>query len=109
MKITIDDFNKVEIRAGRIIDVQDFFEARKPLYKLTIDFGKFGIKQSGAGLRESYKKEELLDRQVVAVVNFPPRQIKNFMSECLVLGLQKGKRIVLLKPDEDVELGEKVF
>ncbi len=108
-KITIQDFEKVEIRAGKIIDVQEFPEAKKPLYKLTIDFGKFGIKKSGAGLRESYEKEELLGRQVVAVVNFPPRQISNFMSECLVLGLRKGNKIMLLVPDEEVELGERVF
>lgn len=107
--ITIDDFNKVEIRAGRIIAVEDFPKANKPLYKLTIDFGAFGIKQSGAGLRDSYSKEELLDRQVVAVINFPPRNIAGFMSECLVLGLRKGNKIMLLVPDKEVELGERVF
>jgi len=107
--IGFEDFLKVDMRIGRIIKVDDFPEARKPAYKLTIDFGKLGVKKSSAQITKRYTKEQLLGRQVVAVVNFPPKQIGNFVSEVLVLGaVTKNNEVVLLKPDEDVELGDRI-
>ncbi len=105
--ITWDDFARVSMRVGRIIRVEDFPEARKPAYKLWIDFGPYGIKKSSAQLPRWYpKKEVLVGRLVVAVTNFPPKQIGPFMSEVLVLGaIQADGRIVLLEPDSDSELG----
>lgn len=106
----IDDFKKLDIRAGKIIEVEDFPEARKPVYKLTINFGpKIGIKRSAAGVTH-YPKEELLGRLVLGVVNFPPRQIGPFTSEVLTLGVsdEEGK-CVLIKPDKEAPLGSKLF
>lgn len=98
--ITWDDFEKIEMRTGTIIDVQDFPEARNPSYKLTIDFGERGIKKSAAQLTVLYSKEALLNRQVVAVMNFPVKQIANFFSECLVLGaIGENKAVTLLQPE----------
>ena len=106
---TIDDFLKLEIRVGRIISVKDFPEARKPSYKLRIDFGKYGMKRSSAQLTKLYSKEDLLNKQVVAVTNFPPKQIADFKSEVLVLGviLEDGK-VALLQPDRETPLGYKI-
>jgi len=107
--ITFEDFLKVEMRVGRIVKVEDFPEAQKPAYKLTIDFGKLGIKKSSAQVTQRYMKDQLLGRQVVAVVNFPPKQIANFVSEVLVLGaVTSNNDVILLKPDEDVELGDRI-
>jgi tRNA-binding protein len=107
--ITFEDFLRVEMRVGKIIKVEDFPEAQKPAYKLTIDLGKLGIKKSSAQITRRYTKEQLLGRQVVAVVNFPPKQIANFVSEVLVLGAVTGDNdVILLKPDEDVELGDRI-
>jgi len=107
--ISFEDFLKVDMRVGRVTKIEDFPEAQKPAYKLTIDFGKLGIKKSSAQITKRYRKEHLLGRQVVAVVNFPPRQIANFVSEVLVLGaVTKNNDVILLKPDEDVELGDKI-
>jgi len=107
--ISFEDFLKVDMRVGKIIKVEDFPEAQKPAYKLTIDFGELGSKKSSAQITKRYTKEQLLDRQVVAVVNFPPKQIANFVSEVLVLGaVTRNNEVVLLKPDEDVELGDKI-
>ena len=104
-----EDFEKLEIRVGRIIDVKDFPEAKKPSYKLKIDFGKFGIKRSSAQLTALYSKEELLGKQIVAVTNFPQKQIVDFRSEVLVLGIvTKDKKVVLLKPEREVDIGEKI-
>ena len=109
--ITYDDFTKVDIRVGRIISAEDFPQARKPAYKLTIDFGaEIGIKKSSAQITKHYTKEELVGRQVIAVVNFPPRQIGPFMSEVLTLGLPDAEgNVVLLTPTKEVPLGGNMF
>ncbi|MBS1744263.1 MAG: tRNA-binding protein [Bacteroidetes bacterium] len=107
--ISWDDFEKIDIRAGTIIAVKDFEKAKKPAYQLTIDFGKEGIKQSSAQITAHYAKEALLGKQVIAVINFPPKQIANFFSECLVLGVYDANReVVLLEPTMKVENGDKV-
>src|SRR5688500_3832080 len=107
--ITWADFEKVDIRVGTIINVQDFPQARNPAYKLTIDFGNLGIKRSSAQITKLYTNDVLLDKQVIAVVNFPPKQIANFFSECLVLGvLGNNKEIILLHPEQAVENGSKI-
>ena len=87
--ITFEDFTKVDLRIGTIVEVNDFPNARKPAYQLTIDFGDLGIKKSSAQITTQYKKEDLVNRQIIAVVNFPKKQIANFMSECLVMGAVK--------------------
>lgn len=106
--ITFDDFSKLDIRAGTIISVEDFPEAKKPAYKITIDFGEFGTKRSSAQITNLYSKEDLMNKQIVAVVNFPPKQIGPFVSECLVLGVYNKDGVVLLKPDKAVSNGEQV-
>jgi len=107
--IDFDDFMKVEMRVGRVIAVDEFPEARKPAWKLTIDFGaEIGVKRSSAQIA-NYAREELEDRLVVAVVNFPPRQIGPFMSEVLCLGASDEQgRIILLAPDTPVPLGARI-
>lgn len=107
--ITWNDFEKIEMRAGTIIGVQDFPEARNPAYKLSIDFGPEGVKRSSAQVTKLYSKEDLLNKQVIAVVNFPPRQVANFMSECLVLGVVgNDKEVVLLQPERAVTNGLRI-
>lgn len=106
--INFEDFTKVDLRVGTIIEVNDFREARNPSYKLKIDFGELGIKQSSAQITTLYKKEELLNRQIVAVVNFPKKQIANFFSECLVLGALKDRDVILLNPEDKVMNGSVV-
>ena len=110
-EISYDDFAKVDIRVGRIIDVQPFPEARKPAYKLWVDYGpEVGVKKSSAQVTVHYTPEELLGRQVLGVVNFPPRQIGPFRSEALVLGLPDADgAVVLIGPGQDVPLGGKMF
>lgn len=110
MQITWDDFEKIDIRVGTIIQADDFPKAKKPAYRLTIDFGaETGIKKSSAQITAHYKKEDLLNRQVVAVVNFPPKQIADFISECLVLGIYDGnKDVILLQPERSVMNGHKI-
>tara|TARA_R110000787_G_scaffold60220_5_gene136545 strand:+ start:9712 stop:10047 length:336 start_codon:yes stop_codon:yes gene_type:complete len=104
------DFEKVEMRVGTVIDIVDFPEARNPSYKLTIDFGEeIGIRKSSAQVTELYKKEDLLNKQVVAVVNFPKKQIANFMSECLVLGAVNGKEVNLLQPSFKTKNGLRIL
>ncbi len=109
--ISYDDFTRVDIRVGKIIQVEDFPQARKPAYKLRIDFGpELGIKRSSAQITSHYSKEELLGKQVIAVVNFPPKQIGPFLSEVLTLGVPDDKgQVVLLSPTQDVPLGGKMF
>lgn len=107
--ISWDDFEKVEIRSGTILEVTDFPKAKKPAYQLKIDFGALGIKQSSAQITQHYNKEALLGQQVVAVVNFPPKQIANFFSECLVLGVyDTDGHVILLQPEREVENGQRV-
>jgi len=106
--ITFEDFSKVDLRVGTIIEVNDFPEAKKPAYKLTIDFGPLGIRKSSAQITTLYKKDELLNKQIVAVVNFPKKQIAQFMSECLVLGAVNGKDVILLNPENKVANGSMV-
>ncbi len=106
-EITYDDFAKVDIRVGRIVQVDDFPQARKPAWKLRIDFGPLGVKSSSAQLTQRYGKDDLMGMQVLAVVNFPPRQIANFFSEVLTLGIAVAEGdIVLVRPDRDVPLGK---
>lgn len=108
--LTWTEFEKVEMRVGTIVEVNDFPEARKPAYQLTIDFGTdIGILKSSAQITKRYQKKDLLNRQIIAVVNFPKKQIGKFMSECLVLGsVGKENDIVLLQPDFKVENGLRI-
>jgi len=106
--ITFEDFTKIDLRIGTIIEVNDFPEARHPAYQLTIDFGDLGIKKSSAQITTLYSKEDLLNRQIVAVVNFPKKQIATFMSECLVLGAVDDKDVILLNPEHKVKNGSTV-
>ena len=109
-EITWAEFEKVELRVGTIIDVQDFPEARKPAYKLQIDFGEFGVMKSSAQITKHYTKEELLGKQVVCVVNFPVKQIGPFISECLTTGFaDENGDIVLTEPERKVPNGSKIF
>jgi len=106
--ITFEDFTKVDLRVGTILEVNDFPEAHNPAYQLTIDFGDLGIKKSSAQITTLYKKEDLLDRQIVAVINFPEKQIGKFMSDCLVLGAVNSKDVILLHPEDKVKNGSVV-
>ncbi|PYP01472.1 MAG: tRNA-binding protein [Gemmatimonadetes bacterium] len=107
--ITYDDFAKVDIRVGRIVQVDDFPKAKKPAYQLRIDFGVLGIKTSSAQITKYYDKADLEGKLVLAVVNFPPRQIATFFSEVLTLGVVLGDGdIVLVHPDRDVPLGTRI-
>ncbi|WKB34717.1 tRNA-binding protein [Terrilactibacillus sp. S3-3] len=105
--ITIDQFMDVDIRVGRVIRAEEFPRARKPAYKLWIDFGEFGVKKSSAQITDIYNLDELKDRLVMAVVNLPPRQVADFMSEVLVLGipLEDGRDVVLVGPEREVRPG----
>lgn len=107
--INWDDFEKIDIRLGTILEARPFPNARKPSFQLTIDFGDQGIKKSSAQITFHYKPEELAGQQVIAVVNFPPKQIANFFSECLVLGIyDENGEVVLLKPAHPVKNGSKI-
>ena len=107
--ISWHDFEKIDIRCGTVIDVSDFPNARKPSYQLTIDFGEIGIKKSSAQITVHYSKENILNKQVIAVVNFPVKQIANFFSECLVLGVyDENKDVILLQPGKPVANGLKI-
>ena len=109
--VNIEDFNKIEVRVGRITDVEEFPEAKKPTYKLKIDFGNaIGIKKSCAQLVKNYSKEDLKGKLVLGVVNFPPRQIGLAISEVLTLGVpDSNSNCVLIQPERDVKLGVKLY
>ena len=106
---TFEDFLKLDIRVGTVLEAEVFEKAKKPAYKLKIDFGKeTGIKKSSAQITERYSTDELVGKQVLAVVNFPPRQIADFMSEVLVLGTYSDGGVVLITPDKPVDNGDKL-
>ncbi|PHJ66044.1 molecular chaperone [Nostoc linckia z18] len=109
-QINFEDFEKIEIHVGKIIKVEEFPQAKKPAYKLWIDFGDLGMKKSSAQITKLYKASELIDKLILAITNFPPRQIANFISEVLVLGvvLDDGE-VVLIQPDRDVTLGKRIL
>lgn len=109
--ITYDEFTKIDVRVGRITEVLDFPEARKPAYKLTIDFGpKIGTKKSSVQIVANYKKEDLLGTQVISVVNFPPKQIGPFISEVLTLGVEdEAGNVVLFRPTKEAKIGSRMF
>jgi len=107
-EITFDDFLRVDMRVGRVVEVEEFPEARKPAWKLRVDFGpEIGVRRSSAQIT-NYAREELVDRLVVAVVNFPPRQIGPVRSEVLVLGAMRGDVVRLLTPEPDAQLGDRI-
>ncbi|OGD84617.1 hypothetical protein A2165_02230 [Candidatus Curtissbacteria bacterium RBG_13_40_7] len=109
--ISYEDFEKVDIRVGKIIKIEDFPQAHRPSYKLQIDFGpEIGIKKSSAGIADLYKKEKLEGTLVLAVVNFPPKQIGPFISEVLTLGVpHKDGKVILVRPDKNSPLGSRLF
>jgi len=110
-QISYDDFDKVEIRVGRVVQVEEFSKARKPSYKIWADFGEMGIKKSSAQLTKLYKPDELVGKLVLAVLNFAPRQVADFMSEVLILGVtsEDESEVVLVRPDREVPLGRRLF
>tara|TARA_Y100001968_G_C18805772_1_gene457761 strand:- start:21 stop:359 length:339 start_codon:yes stop_codon:yes gene_type:complete len=108
-EITWQDFAKIDMRVGTIIEVNDFPEARKPAYQLRIDFGKeIGIRKTSAQITKRYTKEDLLGKQTIAVVNFPKKQIANFMGECLLMGAVDGDEVTIIQPEASIENGLKV-
>jgi tRNA-binding protein len=108
-QIEWSDFEKIDIRVGTILEVNAFPKAKRPAWQLTVDFGELGIKKSSAQITDLYEQQELIGRQVLAVVNFPPKQVANFFSECLVLGVYTDKKeVVLVSPDRRVENGWKL-
>ncbi len=106
---TIDDFNALDIRVGEIKEVEFFDKAKKPAYKLLVDFGTdIGLKKSSAQITECYQEKDLIGKQVLGVINFPPRQIADFMSEVLILGVYTKEGVILITPDKKVNLGNKL-
>ena len=104
-----EDFERVDMRVGEVVEVEEFPEARKASYRMRIDFGPLGVKRSSAAVKTWYGREALLGRKVVAVVNFPPKQIANFLSEVLVLGaIREDQRVVLLQPDDGAQPGDRI-
>jgi len=109
-QITYADFEKVDIRVGKITKVEDFPKAQTPAYKLWIDFGDLGVTQSSAQITKLYPKDDLIGRLIIAVTNFPPRQVADFISEVLVLGVVlDNDEVVLIRPDRDVPLGKRIL
>jgi len=111
MAISFDDFLKVDIRVGKIVDVLEFPEARRPAYKLFVDFGpEIGIKKTSAQVTQNYTPEDLNGKLVAAVINFPPKQIGKYMSEILVLGFpDENGHVTLISPDKDVPIGGRLY
>lgn len=107
-EISWDDFSKIEMRVGTVVKAEEFPEAKKPAYKLHIDFGELGMRKTSAQITNLYNLEDLPGKKIVAVVNFPPKQIANFMSECLVLGAVDGDEISLLSVDKDAKNGLRI-
>jgi tRNA-binding protein len=108
-EITWQDFAKIDMRVGTIIEVNDFPEARKPAYQLRIDFGEeIGIRKTSAQITKRYTKEDLLGKQTIAVVNFPKKQIAHFMSECLLMGAFDGDEVIIIQPEVKVKNGLKI-
>ena len=105
--ISIDDFAKLDIRVGEIIEVENA-ETKKPMYKIKVDFGPLGIKQAIAGIRPNYSKEELLNKKFIFVVNLEPKKIGNILSECMILAATQGDKVVILQPERDIEIGSKI-
>ncbi len=109
-KIEYRDFTSVDMRVGKVVRIEDFPKARRPAYKLWIDFGRLGVKKSSARITKLYKKDELLNRLVIAVVNFSPKQVADFISEVLVLGLiPDSDTVILIGPDRDAPPGTRVL
>lgn len=109
-KITWNDFTKIELRVGTIVEVSDFPEARRPAYKIKVDLGdEFGIKKSSAQITHLYQPEEIIGKQVLCVTNFPPKQIGPFISEILVTGFVSGKEVTLCSPDKEVANGTRLL
>jgi len=107
--VTFEDFQKIDIRVGRIIEVEDFPKARVPAFKMKVDFGELGIKKTSAQLTKLYSKSDLLHRKIIAVVNFPPKRIAGFKSEILILGVMKEEgEVILLQPDREAPIGYKI-
>ena len=105
---TINDFIKLDIRVGTIVEAKVFEKAKRPAYQLLIDFGSLGIKKSSAQITEKYTPESLIGKQILAVTNFPPRQIADFMSEVLVLGTYSEGGVILITPDKPAQNGDKL-
>lgn len=107
-EITWNDFEKIEMRVGTIIEAEVFVEAKKPAYKIRIDFGPYGIRKSSAQVTRLYQPEELIGKQVIAVINFPPKQIANLKSECLIMGVVDGVDVTLIGPGKPVANGLRI-
>ena len=107
--VNFEDWEKLDIRVGKILSADLHEKARKPMYKLKIDFGELGIKNAVAGITEFYKSEELIGKIVVAIINLEPKTIAGFTSECMTLGALDGDKFALLMPDKEVKLGSKVY
>ncbi|HLD04228.1 MAG TPA: tRNA-binding protein [Candidatus Nanoarchaeia archaeon] len=108
-EISYNDFLRVELRVGTILEVEEFPEAHKPAYKLKIDLGELGVKRSSAQIKNVYSKEELIGKQVVCVTNFPPKQIGPFLSEVLTTGFDGGKGVILTAVDQEVQNGKRLY
>lgn len=107
--LTWDEFTKVDMRIGTILSAEHFLEAKKPAYKITVDFGSFGQRKTSAQITTLYQPDELIGRQIIAVVNFPPKQIANIMSECLILGaVGEQHTITLIQPERAIENGLRI-
>jgi tRNA-binding protein len=108
MSVSFETFSKLDIKVGKIVEVEDIPQARKPLYRLRVDFGPSGMKQCVAGTKSFYSREQLLGKQIVAILNLQPKPIAGVMSECMILAAFTDNQLSLLKPDKEVSLGIKV-